>query len=161
VGRVLLHQGIREVLGSDALGPGGLGPDTVATVMLHSRSKVPPGYSMRGPSAAGARLLMDEHFNARGSHWRAVKVEVAVHLGVGRKVWMEATAAQKVQSLGCLWDEPVPQVHGKTRIGGAQSGHKMIFVGPDGSFGGVTAVYVGRRQLHVDVLVVHKLEQRS
>lgn len=60
---------------------------------------------------------------------------------------MDARRPQKVESEGGLWQETVPLCDRKVRIDCAESRHKMIFVGSDGAFSGIGAMFLWRDTL--------------
>ena len=62
---------------------------------------------------------------------------------------------EEVQSQGALWNEAVPEVNRKVGVGAAEPGNEMVFVGADGSFGGVAAMVIRRDKLEVNAFRSH------
>ena len=99
---------------------------------------------------------MDEDACAGGCKGGTVEVEGAVDLGPSRELRVDARPAKKVEGLEGLGEKAVPKVEGKGGIGTAQACDEVVLERSDRTFGGVTAMNVGRSELEVDVVVDHE-----
>jgi len=70
------HQGI-----SDALGFGVIGPNGVATIRVHGRTKIPAVDAMGCPRASDSGFFMDDDTGARRGNRGAVEIEGTMELG--------------------------------------------------------------------------------
>ena len=102
---------------------------------------------------------MDDYGDARWSNRGPIEVKVAIKLGPGRELRVEAGATEQIQGEDSLGDEAIPQVEGKELVHTAETSNEVIFERADGAFGGVSTVDAGRRKLEVDVFRMEKLLQ--
>jgi hypothetical protein len=138
--------------GVDGAFGGGLGdPYAVAAVVMHSWREIPAFDGMRCPGVSDCRLDVNEDAGPRWGQRRAIVVEGAVDLGIGREARVDAGAAEKVEGDEGLWKETIPKVQGKVGVGAAEASNEMIFERPNGTFGGIASVDAGRGELEVDV----------
>jgi hypothetical protein len=79
----------REGVG-DAFGVRAPGPHAIAAIMACRWPEIPTFDGVRCPSATDVRFFVDEHFSARWGEGRSVKVESAVHVGLGRELRVDA-----------------------------------------------------------------------
>ena len=78
-------------------------------------------------------------------------------MGIRAELWAGSGGSEKVESNFCLWQELVPQVHRKNGVDAAQASDKMVFECPNGTFRGVSPVYVWRCKLKINLLHLEEL----
>ena len=125
----------------------------VATVALKVRAHIPAVNAGGRPGAALVGLLVNDNVGARGGNGMGVVVIVAVELGPGRKLGVEAGSAKEIEGELSLGQQETPIVKGEVRVTAAKDGNEVVLEGLDGTFSGVAAVDVGRSELVVNVFL--------
>lgn len=76
-----------------------------------------------------------------------VEIERTVNnLGVGGELGIDSGSSKKIEGDEGLTEKVVPQMKWKIRVGAAaESGDEMVFECSDGTFGGISAMEVRRR----------------
>lgn len=72
-------------------------PDAVAAVGVLGRADIPAVEAMWGPGAAVFGLNVGDHTTTRRANRCSIEVKVAIDLGVGRELGVEAGATEKVE----------------------------------------------------------------
>jgi hypothetical protein len=140
---------------SNAFGSGAGNPYAVAAVMVEGRTKVETGDGMRGPGVAVGWFFMDEDTCARRGQGRAVVVEGAMDLGIGRETGIDAGPTKEVEADECLWEKTIPEMEGKVRVRAAKASNEVIFERANCAFGSIAAVDARWGKLVIDVLGLH------
>jgi hypothetical protein len=135
--------------------------NAIAAIVVKGRANVPAVLSVGGPRGTLVGLDVNEHSGAWGRNRRAIEVVVAMHLGPGRQLWVEAGATHEVESEDGLWEQAVPQVEREVGVGAAQASNEVVLEGANGAFGRIGAVKTRRDELEVDVLVEEELLESS
>ena len=80
----------------------------IAYVLVSGVINIPSIYTMLDPSYALLRSLIDSGSDARRSHRGRIVVKNAIHMCVGRQVWVLAGRLQHVEGGLTLWKEAAP-----------------------------------------------------
>jgi hypothetical protein len=129
--------------------------------VVKGRANVPAVFSVGGPRGSLGGLDVNEDAGAWGRYRCAIEVIVAMHLGPGRQLWVDAGATQEVESEDGLWEQAVPQVEREVRIGAAQASDEVVLESADGAFGRIGAVNTRWDELEVNVFIVEELPESS
>jgi hypothetical protein len=73
-------------------------PNAVATVGIKGWASVPAVQSMSRPGGAVGGFFVNEDADARWRDGSAIEIVAAMELGVGGELWVEAGAAEEVES---------------------------------------------------------------
>jgi hypothetical protein len=135
--------------------------NAIAAIVVKGRANVPAVLSVGGPRGSLGGLDVNEDAGAWGRDRRAIEVVVAIHLGPGRQLWVDAGATHEVESEDGLWEQSVPQMEREVRVGAAQASDEVVLESADGAFGRIGTVKTRRDELEVDVLIVEELPESS
>jgi hypothetical protein len=125
----------------------------VAPVVFQGRANIPTDLTVCTERSSGIGGEVGNDFGASRGNWSAVEVEVAKKGGVGGERRMNAGGPEEVKGQDRLGEETVPFGEGKSGIGGAEDGNKVVFESPDGAFGSICTMFLGRRNsLELDVV---------
>ena len=78
-------------------------------------------------------------------------------MGFRRKSWIETGGTEKVEHLGSMRDEAVPDMKEEVGVSTTEAGDEVILVGLDGAFGSVGAMQVRRNKFETDTGIAQKL----
>jgi hypothetical protein len=89
---------------------GGPNVGTIALVAVKGGADVPAVDAMSGPGGALMRLFMDDNVDTRWSNGGTIEIKVAVDLGPGGEIGIDARALHEVESENGLWKQSAPEV---------------------------------------------------
>ena len=116
---------------------------------------------MRRPGGAILGFNVNKHADSGRGQRGSIAIEVAIALGVGGELGIDARTTQQVECRLRLWEEFIPQVEGEMLVHTAEASNKVVFERANCTFSGVAPMDTWRHELVVDLFGAEERFKRS
>ena len=137
---VPLMEGVREIA-------------LVATIVLQGRTNVPTNLAMFAERGTRIGGNVGNDLSAQGGKRSTIEIELTKQRSMSRERRMDARRTEEIEGQCRLRKETIPFSERELGVNGAKNGHKMVFERPNGTFGGIDAMFFGRNTLELDLVL--------
>lgn len=125
----------------------------VAMVVFQGRTNIPINLATFAEGGASIGGSVRNDLSAQGRERRTIEIELTKQRGMSRERMMDPRRTEQVEGQNRLRKETIP--FGKRELGvdGAKNGDKMILERPNGTFGGIDAMFFWRNTLELDFVL--------